>query len=291
MEGMEGLREAVVHFELYRLLKNCLDQGKYLGVNVEPEKSVGGRSADLVLTRKIDSQDKNLIVIEVKSARNRFSAYDSRAREQAKAYADRLDADYCAVTNGHFIWLFKRPHKDYGYYRFELSEACVKRFLNDLLEMINGKREEPSLQKAPSIEEITRLTNNFAETIRKVLESLNGQHNFRLENEDKGKTHMFYLSAGKFKRFFRLGIPHAQTHEDKPFVDIRINVLKRELGTENVKELLNELSKISGFEWVKNCNIKREFIWRYLTPPEQTSMQKLEQELTSWLLRLSTLSN
>jgi len=88
-----------------------------------------------------------------------------------------------------------------------------------------------------------------------------------------------------------LGIPHAQTHEDKPFVDIRINVLKRELGTENVKELLNELSKISGFEWVKNCNIKREFIWRYLTPPEQTSMQKLEQELTSWLLRLSTLSN
>ena len=288
---MEKLREAVVHFELYRLLKNCLVLGGYFDVYVEPEKSVGGRSADLVLTRKVDGQDKNLIVIEVKGARNRFSAYDNKAREQVKAYADRLDADYYSVTNGYVIWLFKRPHKDYGYYRFELSEDCVKRFLNDLFEMINGEREELSLQKAPSIEEIVRSTNNFAETIRKVLENLNGQHNFRLEIEDKGKTHMFYLSVGKFKRLFRLGIPHAQTHENKPFVDIRINALKRKLGVENVKKLLNELSKISGFEWVKDCNIKREFIWKYLTPPEQQSMKKLEQELTNWLLKLSTLSN
>jgi hypothetical protein len=102
---------------------------------------------------------------------------------------------------------------------------------------------------------------------------------------------MFYLSVGKFKRLFRLGIPHAQTHENKPFVDIRINALKRKLGVENVKKLLNELSKISGFEWVKDCNIKREFIWKYLTTPEQQSMKKLEQELTNWLLKLSTLSN
>jgi hypothetical protein len=55
--------------------------------------------------------------------------------------------------------------------------------------------------------------------------------------------------------------------------------------------MLNELSKIPGFEWVKNCNIKREFIWKYLTPPEQANMRKLEQELTSWLLKLSTPSN
>jgi hypothetical protein len=282
---MEKLREAVIHFELYRLLKNCLVLEGYF--DVEPEKS----GADLVLTRKVDGQDKNLMVIEVKSARNRFSAYDSKAKEQAKTYADRLDADYCAVTNGHIIWLFKRPHKDYGHYRFELNEECVKRFLNDLFEMINGEREGLSLPKAPSIEEIARSTNNFAETIRKVLETLNGQHNFRLEIEDKGKTHMFYLSVGKFKRLLRLGIPHTQTIENKPFVDIRINALKRRLGVENVKKMLNELSKIPGFEWVKNYNIKREFIWKYLTPPEQANMRKLEQELTSWLLKLSTPSN
>jgi len=59
--------------------------------------------------------------------------------------------------------------------------------------------------------------------------------------------HMFYLSVGKFKRLFRLGIPYAQTHENKPFVDIRINALKRKLGVENAKKLLNELSKTSGF--------------------------------------------
>jgi hypothetical protein len=36
---MEKLREAVIHFELYRLLKNCLVLGGYF--DVEPEKSVG----------------------------------------------------------------------------------------------------------------------------------------------------------------------------------------------------------------------------------------------------------
>jgi hypothetical protein len=61
----------------------------------------------------VDGGEKNLIVIEVKGARNKFSAYDSKAREQAEAYANRLDADYYAVTNGYVIWLFKRPHKDY----------------------------------------------------------------------------------------------------------------------------------------------------------------------------------
>jgi len=50
-------------------LKNCLVLGGYFDVYVEPEKSVGGCSADLVLTRKVDGQDKNLIVIEVKGAR------------------------------------------------------------------------------------------------------------------------------------------------------------------------------------------------------------------------------
>jgi hypothetical protein len=60
---------------------------------------------------------------------------------------------------------------------------------------------------------------------------------------------------------------------------------------ENVKRLLNELSKVPGFEWVENCNIERGFIWKYLTPPEQASTKELEQKLTNWLLKLSTLSN
>jgi DNA replication initiation complex subunit (GINS family) len=82
--------------------------------------------------------------------------------------------------------------------------------------MIDGKREEMGLQKAPSFEEIVKLTDDFAEAVRKVLERLNGQRGFYFEIEDREKTHMFYLSIGKFKRVFRLGIPHNASPENRP---------------------------------------------------------------------------
>lgn len=123
------LREAVIHFELYRLLKNCLISGGHSDIEVEPELTLGGRSADLVLTHKRNGKERlYLMVIEMKTALREFSVYDHKAREQVKAYAEHLNADYCAVTNGHILSLFKRTGEDFGYYRFELSEDCVKRF-------------------------------------------------------------------------------------------------------------------------------------------------------------------
>jgi hypothetical protein len=57
-------REAIVHFELYRLLKNCLALGKYSNVDVEPEKVTLRGTADLALFRKIDGREEALLTIE-----------------------------------------------------------------------------------------------------------------------------------------------------------------------------------------------------------------------------------
>jgi len=284
-------REAIIHFELYRLLKACLVSGGYSNIEVEPELVVGNGSADLVLTRREGGKDEHLIVIEVKSGLKELSAYDNKAREQVKAYANNLNADYCAVTNGHFVGLFNRTGKDFGYYHFELSEDCVKRFLDDLFKIIAGEKEKLSLPVAPSREEIGKSANNLAKAVREVLEGLDGRRGFRLETEVKKETRMFYLSVGKFRRVFRLGIPLTISLENRPGVDIRLNTLKRRLDLVTIQKLINELSKIPGFEWAKGTEIKKEFIWRYLTPIKEVNAEKLKKGLTDWLLKLSTLAD
>lgn len=110
--------------------------------------------------------------------------------------------------------------------------------------MIAGKRKELSLQQAPSMEEIEKLTNKLSRAIKEVLESLDGQPYFHLEKEVKKKTHMFYLTIGKFKRVFRLGIPLTAFPENKPAVDIKLNMLKRKLDSATVKKLLKSLSMV-----------------------------------------------
>ena len=284
-------KEAVIHFELYRLLKNCLVSGGHSNVDVEPEKYVGGRSADLVLSREEDGEVKHLMVIEVKTGKKEFSAYDEKARRQVKAYADHLNADYCSVTNGHFIGIFSRKGRDFGYYRFELSEDCVKRFLMDFFEIVAGEREKLSLPEAPSVEEIGKSANELAEAVRKVLESLNDRRGFLLETEVKKKTRMFYLSVGKFRRVFRLGIPLTISPEGKPGVDIRFNMLRRKLDSATIKGLLDELSKIPGFKWVKDATVEGEFTWGYLIPTGKVDAEKLKKDLTDWLLKLSTVAD
>lgn len=287
---MEKPREAVIHFELYRLLKNCLVSGGYSDIKVEPEHPVKGRSADLVLTRVVSGKDeKHLLVIEVKTGINENSAYDPRARDQVKAYADHLNADYCAVTNGRFLILFKNTGENLGYYNFELSENCVRRFLDELFEMIAGKRKRLSLKRAKSMEEIEKSAKGFALAIKDVLESLADQPYFRIEKEVKEKTEMFYLTVGKFKRVFRLGIPISP--KGKPGVDIRLNTLKRKFDLATVEKILQELSKVQGFEWIKDCNIEREFVWKYLTPSREVNAEELKEGLTNWFQKLSTLEN
>jgi hypothetical protein len=297
---MRKPREAIVHFELYRLLKNCLASGKYSNVDVEPEKATLRGSADLALVRKIDGREEALLIIEVKSPKNELSVYDEGAREQAKMYADDLNAGYYAVTNGRLIKLFRRPDEECGCYYFELSEYCVERFLSDFFAIIDGLRDAKeglSLPKYLLSPEIVKSTEEMAEAMKEVLEGFKGQEGFHLEVGYKEDHQMLYLSVGRLRRVLRLGFPYPKV-KSWPYVHLEVRALKEVLGAEKAKELLCELSEVPSFGWIDDRDLEKEFIYHsYVYEPhlplDPTKMkmkaEELKQRLREWLLKLSKL--
>ncbi len=110
---MPGItREAKVHFELYRHLKNAIDheeRGSTLPFEtVEPEYNVDGGFADIVV---FDSRGPKL-VIEAKREdggkyRRDIDPYSPKVIEQAFGYAGKLGASYFATFNGQMLVLFR----------------------------------------------------------------------------------------------------------------------------------------------------------------------------------------
>ena len=103
--------EAIVHYELYRILKNLFSE-KYVyeGIeltNVIPEwKNKGegtysSQRADLVITT---GENTPFIVIEIKAGKQNTNAAEQRkVQEQAKGYAMALNAPYYIITDGEQI--------------------------------------------------------------------------------------------------------------------------------------------------------------------------------------------
>ena len=87
-------REAVIHFELYRRLKNVIcSSGSLEGIkfDVEPEFPVKGGSVDLLVRAVLNGSIINLLVIEVKRwTNNGLSLFTSLSEDQVKEYAKSL---------------------------------------------------------------------------------------------------------------------------------------------------------------------------------------------------------
>jgi len=305
-------REAIVQSELYRLLKNYLLSRRYQNVDVEPEKVTPRGNADLVLIRNVDGKEEALLVIEVKSPKDKLSVYDEYARKQAEGYAEDLNASYYAVTNGLFIRLFRRPNEDLGCYCFELSDYCIERFLSDFLEMVDGLKERLSLPNDSS-PEIARLVDEVAKAIEEVLEGLGGREGFHLEvscdvvsfSYGKEACKSLYLSVGKLGRVLHLDVPYPKAQTEgvralSPYIRIEVRALREGLGAERAKELLSELSEVPGFEWIDDRDFEKKFIYHNYFyeygPPlsiDPTKMKEriegLKQGLRGWLLKLSEL--
>lgn len=280
-------REALVHFELYRLLRNCLDGGKFqhlCRVRVEPERYVKGGSADLVLEFELDGR-RELVVIEVKGRTRGLAVYNGKAEDQARAYAEHLGSKYYAITDGQILRLFKLSEELIGNYKFHLEEEFVGKFLDELYKLVVGKSERLDLSEAPPPEELGRMANKVAWAIREVLESLQGMDGFRLESEMKTKTKMYYLNVGDLKRVFRLGIP-IQGFANLPHVDIRLETIKRKLDQAAVEKLMEDLSKIPGFEWVKRFSLEKKFVWSPIFIGSELDINNFKAKLMEWLINM-----
>ncbi|HUX98997.1 MAG TPA: type I restriction enzyme HsdR N-terminal domain-containing protein, partial [Candidatus Deferrimicrobium sp.] len=106
--------EVIVHFELYRLLKNKILEGiEYAGVhftNIIPQLLIAGgptgfnQKADLVILANDSNNNELKIVIEVKAGKvNIDISMDNKADSQARGYAAALHCPYYILTDGEQI--------------------------------------------------------------------------------------------------------------------------------------------------------------------------------------------
>src|SRR5678815_1796904 len=100
----EKAREAPVHFELYRFIKNCVESRRAAGLTdyskVIPERDVPGvGSADLVIERT--GLPTTFFVLEVKKKTpESMLVFDDEPRQQALGYARKLNAQFYAISDG-----------------------------------------------------------------------------------------------------------------------------------------------------------------------------------------------
>ena len=99
------------------------------------------------------------MVIEVKGrSRGEFTIYDEAVEEQARRYAEHLEAPYYIITNGVILRLFRYSCECVGNYYFQLSKTCVTIELNEMRRKLSeeGLKEAlRNLSQIPGFEWIT----------------------------------------------------------------------------------------------------------------------------------------
>ncbi len=107
--------EAIVHYELYRILKNLFEVGFTRGeiqfTNIIPEWKIGEKGspdsqrADLVITI---GESTPFIIIEIKAGKQNVNpAKKEKVQEQVIRYAKALEAPYYIITDGEQISCYR----------------------------------------------------------------------------------------------------------------------------------------------------------------------------------------
>ena len=133
-------REYLIHFELYRILKNAIIKGitahDYEFVNVWPEFSVNGERTDLIVTARFSKgRIRPFLVIETKKrilTGHAGTSFASKVKKTWK-YAEKFGVHYFVVCDGLFFLLFKYRSL-IGAYEVEMSEEFAQTFLIGVVE-------------------------------------------------------------------------------------------------------------------------------------------------------------
>lgn len=303
MEREEKSKEAAVHFELYRLIKNNLSASNLVTVqytSVEPERGVKTRSVDLVVEARKANRIVPLLAVEVKKPSGRsYLLYKKESEKQIEGYAKELQSQYSALTDGEVLRFFKLNQTDGKYnhiddYNIQLNDNQIRHFLTELLKLYENKQQALSLSKAPpfSLEKFERELHGLTKTLRNLFEQL-GQEGFRLEHKEKRTYREQSLSFDSFKGLLSLSLEREKKEisKDTSYILLRLSDLRNKLGTEMLRELLTKLSKISCFHWIDPDKAEKSdpFTWKYLrdiTMREEPKPEELKKQLKEWFLEL-----
>lgn len=287
-KSVNEAREAEVHFELYRHLMNVIgvlkepfDGVQYL--RVKPEVPVNRRFADLVIEAEINGSLINILVIEVKRrVRSGLTTFDSSAEEQVSGYAEQLASPYYALTDGQRLRLFKTPDELIGNYEFSLDKDYITRFLEALSALYLGEAKGLPFNtiKDPS-KEIEKAAEGFTKKLLDLFEKLSSEEKVKVRQ----RGYVKHVGIGKYAGLLMLGV---YKDPGENYIDINLKALEKALG-DNYHELMNRLSEIPGFRWVRNEeSTDKHFVWKKIKNIviEASDIESTCKNLEKWILKL-----
>jgi hypothetical protein len=297
MAREERSKEAPIHFELYRLIKDLMTECQSATlryISVEPEYAVGSGTVDLVVNVKKENEITHFLGIEVKKPTLRsYLLYDLKSEQQAERYAKNLQSPYFALTDGHVLRLFN-PNGRIGNYRIQLTDDHVRHLLIEMLELGEGKRQALGFQTAPSPEEFPKDLDKLASTLTDVFKQLEQEEGFALKPKEHERTHELQLSFGPFKKVLSLTLQREKRDrsKDTSYVLLGLSDLRKIVGKEALYELLAKLSQIPCFQWINpnNANDERKFTWKNLRDipvNDDLQLEGLKESLVEWFSDLS----
>jgi len=283
------VREAVVHFELYRVLKNSISSNAKFDrvrfTDVEPEKPVGGKSADLVVKADLKGSSTDFLVIEVKRrTRDGLLLFGSPSIDQIKEYAKGLSAVYYAITDGLRLRLFRTLNNEaLGNYIFSTDENAVGQLLKTLSSLQVGEVTAfPFSTFKDPTKELEKRISGFSKVLVDLFNELSGKGAIAIEKH--GKTRR--LSIGPHSGVLRLGLDEQTS---KNIIEVELGVLKKALGLDRSVDMIEKLSEIPGFEWVRDrTDFNKNFIYIYVRDviAEEPDLIQAKEDLRKWILEL-----
>jgi len=170
-------KEPTIRAELYRVLKNSVEQGVSLGdykvSDVAVEYSVNDKKADLVIFYHYIPRPANnaFLVIETKGRRIHPAPSLAGATKQVISYAEKLASRFFAVYDGWNFLLFKTSYP----YLIRLSnflhvdELIARNLLLGLLELNQTGHKTETLERLPKIPDAWSFHRSILPSIAKSL--------------------------------------------------------------------------------------------------------------------------
>jgi hypothetical protein len=287
----EKAREAPVHFELYRRIKNYVES-KNADELVEfsklvPEKDVPGiGSADLVLERT-DSPAPFLVIEVKKKTPESMLVFDDDPRKQALGYANKLNAHFYSISDGDSFRLFRTgSDKHIGDYSIALTEDFAEKLLNGLRDIYAGTSSSlPFASIEAPLEKVRQSTTALGRMLLNVFEGLKRDEVVNIKQEGR----VTHVSVGNIGSILRLGL-YPPEKADEDYIDVRLELLRKAFG-ERFRDVVADLSDVSGFEWMMDGYWKTEHNkWRKLKSiaVQDPNLDQTALGLSRWLKQLQS---
>jgi hypothetical protein len=200
---------------------------------------------------------------------------------QAKDYAEVLQTEFYATTDGHVFRLFRTKRDEIGSYRIDvLNSDFVNSLLEEIRDVDSGVLASLTLPRfeIPSAK-IDSLTNGVEHLLSSIFDELNGKGTIKVTREGNVR----HLSVKGSKQI--LGLEQHTSEPSKDAFTVQLDNLRAIVG-DKTTEVVKNLSELEGFDWVINEGWeKKHFVWKKIKDiaVEDPNLSLARRGLVNWL--------